>query len=296
MQSVDQCPLCGNHKSSLFDSRLFRDQKVINRICTNCGLVFQSPHMDDAELQEFYNHEYRLVYQGQEGPTPKEISTQRGRAKSLVSFMHSKTGKITRHLDIGCSLGFLLQEVKSKYDTHPVGVEPGAAYREYAQQQALKVYASLEELKEAGENNFDLISMAHVLEHLPDPVSTLKDLRENLLSPEGWLLIEVPNLYAHDSFEIAHLVSFSPHTLTQVVQKAGYKVLSLQSHGRPRSRVIPLYLTLLAQPVSRFTSEFHVRPEKGVSVKRRLGMLHRRILTRLLPRQAWLPIERIKEV
>lgn len=49
--------------------------------------------------------------------------------------------------------------------------------------------------------------MAHVLEHLPDPVEYLVPSLKNLIDPAGWHLIEVPNLYAHDSFRPAHLVA-----------------------------------------------------------------------------------------
>jgi len=79
----------------------------------------------------------------------------------------------------------------------------------------LTVYPSLDDLGQADGGRFDLVSMAHVLEHIPNPVEYLSDLRERYLTPDGWLLIEVPNLYAHDSFEIAHSIAFSSHTLRE---------------------------------------------------------------------------------
>jgi hypothetical protein len=135
--------------------------------------------------------------------------------------------------------------------------------------------------------------MMHVLEHIPDPASYLALLKQRYLNAAGWLLIEVPNLYAHDSFETAHLFSFSAHTLAQVVCKAGFAVSAIQKHGLPRSQIIPLYVTLLARPVNSKTGRtaYAVRPERGVAVKRRLGMLYRRILTRLAPEKAWLPMD-----
>jgi len=130
-----------------------------------------------------------------------------------------------------------------------------------------------------------------VLEHLPDPVGYLVEIRQRELSGSGWLLLEVPNLYAHDCFEVAHLVSFSPHTLTQVVEKAGYELVALEPHGRPRSELIPLYLTLLARPGQDLQggAEFRVHAENGVKTRRWLGMLRRRLVTRLFPSRAWLP-------
>jgi 2-polyprenyl-3-methyl-5-hydroxy-6-metoxy-1,4-benzoquinol methylase len=284
--SIPSCPLCGETQNSPFDRRKFRGEVVTNCLCSNCGLVYQSPRRSEAELEAFYEREYRQLYQGSEGPTHKDLAVQNGRAEALLGFAGDRLAGLSRHLDIGCSAGVLLQGFQRAYNCQPVGVEPGRAYREYAQGQGLEVYPSLDELRAGRQPGFDLISLAHVLEHLPDPVEYLAALRADLLLPEGWLLVEVPNLYAHDSFEIAHLVSYSPYTLSQALQKAGYEIVASQQHGRPRSRLIPLYLTVLAHPASGPAS-FHLRPESKVGLKRKAGMLHRRLLTRLFPRQAW---------
>jgi hypothetical protein len=147
------------------------------------------------------------------------------------------------------------------------------------------VYAAIEDLPAERQDRCDLISLAHVLEHLSNPVGYLTYLREKHLTAAGWLLLEVPNLYCHDSFEIAHLVSFSAHTLRQTVQKACFEVVKLEAHGRPRSELLPLYLTVLARPGQ---STGVIRPEKSVARKRQLGMFRRRVLQKLFPKKAWL--------
>lgn len=306
---VEKCPLCGGGQSNLFDQRAVKTGdsasvetdrrlvstgsiKVTNRLCGGCGLVYQSPRMADNELQQFYEQEYRLLYQGSEGPTPKDLAVQQGRAKALLKFARPRLpqaeGALMRHLDIGCSAGLLLQEFQAAYHYQPMGIEPGDAYRNYAAQKGLQVVASLEELPVG--LKFNLISLAHVLEHLAEPLDYLQTLRQEWLNPSGYLLLEVPNLYAHDSFEIAHLVSYSPHTLQQTLQQAGYEILAFQTHGQPRSAILPLYLTALAKPAERPFSRI-VRPERAVRLKRRLGLARRRLLTRLAPRQAWLPVK-----
>ena len=282
------CPLCGSQQSSHFDQRKFRDQRVTNRICSVCGLVYQSPRMSEAELASYYEREYRLEYQGGEGPNAKDLATQRGRAESLTRFLKGKLATVNRHLDIGCSAGILLQHVHEAYQCQSTGIEPGTAYRIYAQESGLTVYPTLEDLENSKEGRFDLISMAHVLEHLPNPVEYLAHLRSSLLGMDGHLLIEVPNLYAHDCFETAHLVSYSPHTLRQTLQKAGFVVVALEAQGRPRSAVTPLYLTLLVHPArEREQTAASITPERLVMLKRKMGMLRRNILTRLMPAKAW---------
>ena len=283
---VTSCPLCSSSASRLFDRRQFRERPVTNVICVGCGLVYQSPRMTAAESQAFYESEYRLLYQGQAGPSPIDLSIQAARATVALDFIQNQVHTCSRHLDIGCSAGLILQKFTGHYQSTAIGIEPGTSYRQYAQSQGLEVHASLEELEQSGLARFDLVTMMHVLEHLPDPVEYLRALGTRHLTQAGWLLLEVPNLYAHDSFEEAHLVSFSAHTLVQVVQKAGFKVIQLKTHGLPRSRLIPLYLSLLAQPDGITGSS--PTPARLVRLQRQLGFLRRRVITRLFPRQAWI--------
>ncbi len=261
---------------------------MVNRICLDCGLVFQSPRMTNAESAAFYAEEYRLLNEGSLDPTARNMAAQHARAESLLAFTGPLVEKVSCHLDIGCSMGILLQRFAENYHCQPAGIEPGEAHRARARKEGLTVYASLEELEKAGTGRFDLISMSHVLEHLPDPVGYLVHLREKLLDAPGWLLLEVPNLYAHDSFEVAHLVSYSSHTLLQTLESAGYEIVRIKQHGRPRSAVLPLYITLLARPKTIFPQSLKVRAEKQVPLKRQIGMLRRRILEKLMPSRAWL--------
>ena len=290
--TVENCPICAAEGNVLFDQCNFKGYQVENRLCETCGCVFQSPRMDDSSLESFYTAEYRQAYQGQEGPTRKDLFVQEKRAQSLVNFLKANLGStpgISSHLDIGASTGLLLRFSSTAFNLEGIGVEPGDIYRQYARQLDLTMYASLEDLENASQNKYDLISMIHVLEHLPYPAAYLQQITRDYLAEDGYILIEVPNLYAHDSFEVAHLVSYSPHMLTQVLSAAGLEVITLQVHGAPRSKLLPLYITVLArrsQPVPMNS----IQPEKYVVLKRRLGMLYRKTWERLLPGQAWLPL------
>jgi SAM-dependent methyltransferase len=283
---VHNCPLCGSTDRSLFDNREFRGHPVTNVICQSCGLVYQSPRMTDAENLVFYEAEYRLLYQGQEGPNPKDLAVQAARAQVVLDFIRKPIKSPSRILDIGCSSGILLQQFQAHYQSQVYGVEPGNEYRQYAQSLGLEVYSSLEQLQHASLYHFDLVSMMHVLEHLPKPVEYLQNLRNEFIELDSWLLLEVPNLYAHDCFEVAHFISYSAHTLTQLVQKAGYRVVQLHAHGLPRSQLIPLYLTLLAQPDN--SSLYSLKPDRRVRLQRRYGFFKRRLVERLFPQRAWI--------
>lgn len=297
---VKNCLLCGSQQNQLFDIRNFRGIEVTNRMCNHCGLVFQSPRMDANESSEFYIHEYRQLYQDDEQPGSRDLATQAARAGELLKFSRPQIQTISAHLDIGCSAGLLLLKFREEYGCRSVGVEPGDAYRRYAQNQGMTVVRELDEIPDhpvsTGNNDpildksgFDLVSLAHVLEHIPDPIEYLQTIKKCFLSKTGCLLIEVPNLYCHDSFEVAHMVSFSAHTLTQTLRKAGFSVISIRTHGEPRSSLLPLYITVLAEPKSQETN-YTILPERGVRFKRKFGLIKRRILSRIAPKQAWKPI------
>ncbi len=106
-ETVKNCPLCHNEISDDFDTRQFRGNTVHNRVCVHCGLVFQSPRMNTKELDAFYASEYRQIYQGDEGPNPKDLLTQEKRASALLEYVTGTIPDVKRHLDIGCSAGTL---------------------------------------------------------------------------------------------------------------------------------------------------------------------------------------------
>ena len=76
-------------------------------------------------------------------------------------------------------------------------------------------------------NQFELIRMNHVLEHLNDPVRHLDQI-VHWLAPGGLLYVEVPNIetYCRDKsrgrmFHYAHIFNFNPWTLRACAGLAG---------------------------------------------------------------------------
>ena len=288
-EQVKFCPLCGMEKFSVFDQRNFRGFQVTNVLCSQCGLVFQTPRMSESELDTFYKEQYRVAYQGHGGPSDRDLKVQKARAEYLVNFLQRMEIKqVQNYLDIGSSAGSLIERVQQVFGCDSVGVEPGDAYRHYAEAKGMRVFKELSLIEEAELQRFDLVSLIHVLEHLPDPIDYLKALRIKFLSQNAKLLVEVPNLYAHDCFEVAHLTSFSSNRLVEVLNKAGFKSLFIERHGHPRSRMIPLYITVFAEPEIDDSRENKIESEMLVRLKRRTGLLHRRIVERLFPSYAWI--------
>jgi len=192
-----------------------------------------------------------------------------------------------RVLDIGASSGVLLKTFQQVFESNVVGVEPGNAYRAYAERNDLEMYPTIQTLIDSGPEKFDLVNLSHVLEHFPDPVEELRIIRESLLEENGILMMEVPNFYAHDSYELAHLACYTPHTLRQVTEKAGFQVIALHRHGVPRSSLLNLYLTILAFPLPVTNDIRQIKRDKLVGFRRKLGLLYRKAAQKLFPHKAW---------
>ncbi len=285
---VERCPLCGRSTFELFERQRKADGELTYVLCRTCGMVVQSPRMSDEELGAFYVAGYRQTVQATEAPTDKDLRVQAGRARHLVRLCRSVVPEITRHLDIGSSSGALLRAFRRAYGAQGIGIEPGAGYRQEALRQATETLASLDEIDPAHRNGFDLISVIHLLEHIPDPVDYLLALREKWLAPHGWLLVEVPNLFGHRGTELSHLSIFSPRTLRQTLDLAGFRVIRLRAHGAPRSPVLQLYLTAIAR--ARLHSKLPHRfrfASRGTRFRRRLGMMLYDWWTVHFPNWAW---------
>ncbi len=94
-------------------------------------------------------------------------------------------------LDYGCGLGYFLRAAKDRgYRVSGVEFDGGAASA--AAQVAQCEVFSIKEFMTCNSTKFDVIHLGDVLEHLPDPASTLKWLLDHHLKSGGILFVEGP--------------------------------------------------------------------------------------------------------
>jgi len=150
---------------------------------------------------------------------------------------YNKNGRI---LDYGAGTGEFLASMKRRGYTVS-GIEPDPVARQRALEKNRIKLSDPNELEAlAGNEQFDIITMWHVLEHIHDPKALINTLGERL-SQNGTLIIAVPNYLSKDAETYAsdwaaydvprHLFHFTRSTISELAQHCG---LGLK-------KVLPMY-------------------------------------------------------
>jgi SAM-dependent methyltransferase len=191
--------------------------------CAGCGLQFTSPRPSTAELESYYPP----------ASAPGWVECQAQRWLRWWRARWCARGLTPgRALDVGCgSGGMLIALQRMGWDV--VGLERTEASAEPARRLGLEVHTAGLTDSRLREATFDLAIVWHVLEHLPDPVAALHEIR-NRLRPAGRLVVAVPNINSwqarlagpawHHLNVPRHLYHFDPQSLQLVLNHAGFQV------------------------------------------------------------------------
>jgi len=229
---MDKCLICGNDKFARYAGGVYG--KDIS-VCGKCGLVFTDPQPEPVELLKRYGEGYYAHWISDRQRKAREKLWER-RVKVVRKIRGS--GKL---LDVGCGEGLFLHTAQ-KHGYEVSGIEISEYAAKYARDKfGLEVRNT--SLLESGfaDNTFDIITLWHVLEHLPSPGKELEKARR-LLKPGGCLIAAVPNvddllgqafykalkgkyfeIYSTDSKE-PHLYHFSTTTLRRLLENSGFEI------------------------------------------------------------------------
>jgi ubiquinone/menaquinone biosynthesis C-methylase UbiE len=153
--------------------------------CDSCGFVFDSPRPSFAQVSEFYSQmgKYDIWLKEERA---RDMLWKR-RLKKLLP--RSAGGSL---LDIGAGIGQFLHHAQPLFTT-VVGTEVSESAIAIAKQKyGLALLAGQVEELDQPPDSFDIITLFHVLEHVPDP-RMLIDQCHSILKPSGMLLVAVPN-------------------------------------------------------------------------------------------------------
>jgi SAM-dependent methyltransferase len=224
------CFICGEELRRVVALKA-RDGKALTTvICTGCGMVHSLPVPGKEELEVFYRNQYRHSYKGVHKPRMKHVLRYAPDAMRRVRLLGRYVPQGAKILDIGSGSGeFLYFAGLDGFDA--TGVEPHTGYAEYSAG-TLGLTVINRDYESAGLQleSWDAVSLNHVLEHLPDPLSVLSFIN-GILKRDAVLSIEVPDIgrFRHapaNMFHFAHIYNFNGKTLSALLEKSGFAILA----------------------------------------------------------------------
>lgn len=231
------CPVCSDtnlvNYISCLDYTVSHKKFQIQR-CASCGFLLTNPRPDYNEIGDYYKSENYISHtNAKKGVFNTLYQTIRKSAiEGKIKLIRQITGKKEgiRLLDIGCGTGEFLNGCQS-IGWKVKGVEPSEDARKQAQFN-YKLDVAGEAYLENSNDQYDVITMWHVLEHVHDLNRRLEQIKQ-ILTQDGVLIIAVPNHTAYDSdfykeywaaWDVPrHLYHFSPATLKRLMEKHGYQ-------------------------------------------------------------------------
>jgi 2-polyprenyl-3-methyl-5-hydroxy-6-metoxy-1,4-benzoquinol methylase len=220
---MHKCYLCKKSKFYLKNKSTRDNKKVKVLQCLNCGLTTLSNfnHLKKISYAKGDMHEDAVVNIKQYNDLLNSLKTDDNRRYN----QWKDKLKNKSVLDFGCGAGGFLLKAK-KIAKNVCGVELDNMTKFYS-----KKVKILRDINNCGEK-FDVITLFHVLEHLPDPISALKELKK-YLNKGGIIIVEVPNdndalvsyykLAAFKNFTYwsFHLYSYTIQTLKTIIITSG---------------------------------------------------------------------------
>ncbi len=257
METALLCPLCSS--SRIHDQPfqyLYRDRKLGAKGCLGCGLIFLHPQPTPEELKQLYAADYFEGGDfrcGHEGGYCDPSTLERMQDPGLLLQIKAMKGG-GRFLEIGCAGGALLNAARN-LGFRVQGVElSDDACRIAVEKFGLQVHAGDVVNARFPDRSFDVVFLGDVIEHLPDPLTTLREIYR-ILDNEGMLVMALPSqtnsFFSRIGFSLYrflgktatvalppyHLFEYRPRSLRYLLNKCDFLVIRLDQDIIPPNRI-----------------------------------------------------------
>jgi SAM-dependent methyltransferase len=230
-ERVSPCPICSTETVvPRFEVEAMEEALVV---CTECGLGRFHPMLSSDRLRALYPDEYY----GEPGWKFRPLIEGLVRAvgERHTSFLSRELSAGARILDVGCGRGVILGSLAEKgFEVHGLEISAEAA-RGADPRAEIRIADNLKDA-EYRTASFDRVIIWHVLEHLIDPVGTLREAHR-VLKPGGRLIVAVPNFSSLQArctgaawFHLdlpRHVYHFPLPALRQLLTQVGFDVRSV---------------------------------------------------------------------
>lgn len=250
------CRLCGSGRLRKNGFGYFFNERWLDGLeCRECGAIFLRPRPTEEELRELYSkeyfdHDFRCGHQG----------SYFAEATLAALVDHALLDRIQRYrpsgrfLEIGCAGGAFLHAARARgYAVQGVEFSPDAAA--FARERfGLEVVTGSLGQADLGDGQFDVVFMGDVIEHLAEPVATLKEIYR-VLAPGGVLVLVCPSqtntlfarlgLFLYRLFGLRvrvnlppyHLFEYRPGSIRHLLRACGFEILQVNGSMIPPSKI-----------------------------------------------------------
>jgi len=227
-------------------------------------LLITSPKPKTEDLGRYYESEDYISHSNSKKSFLDKVYqiVRNYTIKQKVKLVNSFDDTYKTILDIGAGTGDFLRACKNS-EWQVTGIEPNKNAKTVAEQKLqgtdYKIYNSIEDLnlsiQKSERKVYDVITMWHVLEHVPNLREYISNLKL-LLKPDATLIIAVPNYKSYDAiyykefwaaYDVPrHLWHFSKKSIQQLFQRENMKV----------KKILPMkfdsfYISLLSEKYNR---------------------------------------------
>ncbi len=255
LHTEGKCILCGFSKFNqlLTEEKFGLQFRMV--ICKKCHMIFTYPRPLKNWINKIHKNLKKFEFFTINHARKWEVSYQKG--ISTIS-AYKRSGRL---LDVGCGTGYFTNLAKDA-GFEVTGTDVAKSAVEFASKNSrLKVHhGDMAELK-LEPRSFDIVTLWNVLEHMLDPIETMRACH-NVLKNNGIIYLETPNaellrLCAHNRLLLRlrerlrgnsglipweHINYFSPGTLRLLLKNTGFKVVKFYLQNSRSDRKLELLL------------------------------------------------------
>ncbi len=202
------------------------------------GFLETTPQPSPEELARYYESEDYISHTDSQRNLFEKVYhlVRKFSLKKKLKLINSCSPTTKRLLDVGCGTGDFLQTAKQNL-WNVSGIEPNKQAREIANNKTNNSVFETNQLLKFKASSFDVITLWHVLEHLPDLEEQVSCFKK-LLKPSGTLIIAVPNYKSYDAkhykqfwaaYDVPrHLWHFNKASVSKLVSNQSMKVVKIK--------------------------------------------------------------------
>lgn len=228
---MKNCTSCGSQGALLCKAKGYDFYKCKNIMCE---LIYADVRQEDIEslYEEDY---YKKVYQDYESDRDIHLMNDNILLKKIEKYF--QVGDL---LEIGSAFGFFIECAKNR-GWNALGLETSKYASEVAKEKYGNNVQNADFLQENMENGFDVVCILATIEHVLNPSLFINKIAD-MLKPGGGVIMTTPNidtLFAkfcgrrwRHIYPPFHISYFSPKSISFLIQKYGFRVLSVDSLGQ----------------------------------------------------------------